>query len=698
MRKALAAFGLLAIIFVCMGGTAWSGTEISVIEPGTNRVLHFAQVSIVPTTGSQQPVRQGLTGLSGEPFAAEKRAPLDPAWKSLRVVVRKEGITGSTTLTYDADKDFWKPNQTLGDWRPDTVYKFDTMLNQWKAVPYEQWKAPLVARKTAFEQLDAPLADAMKKSKVDAALRALAKTGQTALATLVQQSLIRTNLAVSLGTVLATLSDPNPHAIDADLQRQIDSLRREVADSEVRSRPEPPTIEVMMERDFTVPVLRYVPVWPCESIYLFEPIMPRPGAGDSESKHAMLINWVGPPGTFPVYWLDEIARTSDESLERRLKGKIVLIGSLAERKNTPVQGEPRKAEWPLLSQQGEVSMSGLEIHANALDTILQRRFIRPMSTPCAWLLIFGCALLTTLSFRCLVTWRAVGVMVMEVLILLGLAQLLMQRDQWLYAVIPTAAILVSGITTAIWGYARSRQEATSLANTVEAMDSATSTLVHDLKQPLSVISALAAAIRAQRQAGGDGASPELLEKIQQQVEVALGDIDELLMVSPDRQVTLRKERFNLAAVASDLALAQSVKSPLHQVEVHAPPEGVFVSGDVGYLARALNNLMDNAIKYWPEGGTVRVEIEPGARNVTVSVVDQGLGMSPEQQSRIFGRFERVVPQGVDIPGTGIGLYSVKRIIEAHGGRVLVDSEPGVGSALRVTIPYTTPVSVPAQNG
>ena len=68
------------------------------------------------------------------------------------------------------------------------------------------------------------------------------------------------------------------------------------------------------------------------------------------------------------------------------------------------------------------------------------------------------------------------------------------------------------------------------------------------------------------------------------------------------------------------------------------------------------------------------------------MIDGGLGMSPEQQSRIFQRFRRAVPESMRIPGTGLGLYSVRRIVEAHGGRVDVRSRAGAGSTFIMIIP------------
>jgi signal transduction histidine kinase len=146
------------------------------------------------------------------------------------------------------------------------------------------------------------------------------------------------------------------------------------------------------------------------------------------------------------------------------------------------------------------------------------------------------------------------------------------------------------------------------------------------------------------------------------------------------------EALEVAALARDLATAQSLRSQLHRVEVRAPEAGVWVEADRRYLTRALSNLMDNAIKYWPSGGTVVVEIASDAHEATIRVIDHGIGIAAEDQPRLFSRFQRAVPEGVNIPGTGIGLFSVKRIVEAHGGTVNLLSATGQGSIFTIVLP------------
>ena len=102
----------------------------------------------------------------------------------------------------------------------------------------------------------------------------------------------------------------------------------------------------------------------------------------------------------------------------------------------------------------------------------------------------------------------------------------------------------------------------------------------------------------------------------------------------------------------------------------------------------IRNLIDNAIKYTPTGGSVTIQTFPTAADgggVEIHVSDTGIGIPLEHQARVFERFYRVDPAHT-IPGTGLGLAIVKEVIEAYGGKVQLDSTPGVGSTFTITLP------------
>jgi signal transduction histidine kinase len=110
-------------------------------------------------------------------------------------------------------------------------------------------------------------------------------------------------------------------------------------------------------------------------------------------------------------------------------------------------------------------------------------------------------------------------------------------------------------------------------------------------------------------------------------------------------------------------------------------------GDPSRLAQVLDNLISNAIKFTPKGGRVAVKIAPEGDRCMLEVSDTGVGIEAADRGQLFRRFYRgeVVPPG-KMPGAGLGLAIVEAIVEAHGGEVVVESEPGQGSTFRVFIP------------
>jgi two-component system phosphate regulon sensor histidine kinase PhoR len=113
-----------------------------------------------------------------------------------------------------------------------------------------------------------------------------------------------------------------------------------------------------------------------------------------------------------------------------------------------------------------------------------------------------------------------------------------------------------------------------------------------------------------------------------------------------------------------------------------------ITGDQGLLRHAITNLVDNAIKYTPPGGTITVSVDERESFMLVSVKDSGIGIAPADQARLFERFYRVKRrETIDIKGTGLGLAIVKSIAEWHHGRVWVESQLGQGATFYLLIPF-----------
>lgn len=124
---------------------------------------------------------------------------------------------------------------------------------------------------------------------------------------------------------------------------------------------------------------------------------------------------------------------------------------------------------------------------------------------------------------------------------------------------------------------------------------------------------------------------------------------------------------------------------------HQVDQLVYAAVDLDFLREIMDNLIDNAIKYTPDGGKIWVNARGDGDNVLINVTDSGIGVSPDDAAHIFQKFYRVDnSQTRQIGGTGLGLYLVKQRVEAMGGRVWVESAFGDGSTFYVSLPRLTP--------
>lgn len=147
---------------------------------------------------------------------------------------------------------------------------------------------------------------------------------------------------------------------------------------------------------------------------------------------------------------------------------------------------------------------------------------------------------------------------------------------------------------------------------------------------------------------------------------------------------IHKSQTDLVAIARRVAALQQSTAPDHRLILDAPDhlEGMW---DAERLNQLLANLISNAVKYSPAGGAVQVAVHGTSGEACVSVTDHGIGMYPSEIQRLFQPFTRLY-RGEEIPGSGLGLYISKAIVEAQGGRIWVESVPGQGSTFTVALP------------
>jgi signal transduction histidine kinase len=125
----------------------------------------------------------------------------------------------------------------------------------------------------------------------------------------------------------------------------------------------------------------------------------------------------------------------------------------------------------------------------------------------------------------------------------------------------------------------------------------------------------------------------------------------------------------------------------HSLTASLPEHEIVVQGSAGLLRRVVDNLLSNAVKYTPPGGRIEVRLRQAGREAVIQVQDTGIGISPADQPYVFDRFYRAKDQITrNIRGTGLGLSIVRSVVERHGGRVWLESEPGAGTTVGIALP------------
>jgi len=213
-------------------------------------------------------------------------------------------------------------------------------------------------------------------------------------------------------------------------------------------------------------------------------------------------------------------------------------------------------------------------------------------------------------------------------------------------------------------------------------------VAHDLRNPLSALKLSASIFAPGRPMPPEERVRGLLATVQRQIErmdrMTYDFLDAARIESGS--FDLRPEACDLRDLARATVALFEPTAPAHQLAASVPDEPVLAVCDPVRVEQVLANLVSNAIKYSPEGGAVRVAVTRGPDGVALSVTDVGRGMTPEELGRVFEPFQRVGAAQGTIPGTGLGLFVARRIVEAHGGRITVESEPGRGSTFRVHLP------------
>ncbi len=175
----------------------------------------------------------------------------------------------------------------------------------------------------------------------------------------------------------------------------------------------------------------------------------------------------------------------------------------------------------------------------------------------------------------------------------------------------------------------------------------------------------------------------------------IGDMLDLDRMESGR-MSIRTTGVDINEVLSD-AIARAGSSPTVEFKADLDPRLPIVTGDRDRLVQVVSNLVNNAVKYSPDGGSVTLSSRSEGGFALVSITDTGVGIPPDEIGHVFERFRRVRSGAAQsIPGTGLGLTIVKQIVEMHGGKIWVESAVGHGSAFHFTLPLAAENVTPLQ--
>ncbi len=219
-------------------------------------------------------------------------------------------------------------------------------------------------------------------------------------------------------------------------------------------------------------------------------------------------------------------------------------------------------------------------------------------------------------------------------------------------------------------------------------------VAHELRNPLTSIRGFVQTLMLDEEMVTPELAREFHETIEAESDRLLDMINELLDVSrleAGRPLTLAVKPVEPKPLLEKLARRQKFSKFFtarheiaHEIADDLPE---IIPADEDKLNQILSNLLSNAIKYSPEGGKITLSAQRENDHMVIAVKDEGVGLTPEQQARLFRQYERVEREDIkNIPGTGLGLYLVKSLVELHGGTITLDSAPGSGSTFTVKLP------------
>ncbi len=221
------------------------------------------------------------------------------------------------------------------------------------------------------------------------------------------------------------------------------------------------------------------------------------------------------------------------------------------------------------------------------------------------------------------------------------------------------------------------------------------TLSHQLRIPLTVIQGYATALLLDEVEWSDEKREEFLRLIEVEcndMQTMIKDILDTSLIEVD-QLTIHRQPLHLEHIARDIAEETHHRTEIHRLLIDFPPGFPIGEGDPHCIKQVFRNILDNAVKYSPDGGLIIIKGEVRPKDVVINISDQGIGISPEDLIPLFEKYFRVRSSTtLHVTGTGLGLPIARAIVEAHGGRIWAESKIEEGTTLHFSLPQADRIS------
>jgi signal transduction histidine kinase len=346
-------------------------------------------------------------------------------------------------------------------------------------------------------------------------------------------------------------------------------------------------------------------------------------------------------------------------------------------------------------------MPGAEVHLNALNALLDGEFLKDLSSFARGAVTILAALV---GFGLWARIRSPWLRVLALGAVDGAAPfcaLWFYNHQNLYlpCLAPLLALNSNVLFCLVADFTFVRVERAKLRSTLQTRDDLTNMIVHDLRSPLTTVTGY---VDALEQMASDKLNPDEAKCVAEAKRGA-NDMRDMITTLLDvsrleaGEMPLRLQNQNLAEIAREAGNRFAPVLQDRTLRCEVPPEPVLISCDANIIRRILENFISNALKFTKSGGTIRVRVQRNPANATISVNDDGEGIPRDQHEHIFEKFGQTDSGGKHRHSTGLGLAFCRLAVEAHHGKIGLESEPGKGSTFWFTLPTRDQARVNSTN-